>query len=318
MLILTVWTPQKFWPDRLESLEPEALTGRFPMVDFGSQIARMYQMNPQPTVAPRRRRMSVLVLGAVALVVGVLALPALAIPGEGFKLSDGSQKVHKEYPPIAGNDPTAQALTPTLANCRDLPANVLIPIEMDFKQDFGSVLEITITWTAPEANDIDIYFFDEGGEVIADSATGDAPESVRLGSLANGQYYLCVRNFSGANAGFVLDASVRFVALFTRTPEPPTDAPASPPPRRSVDTTPQPGAGLPKPAPAITADPVDTPGPDGPFSDKGLITVASGRQAEREEGGLSTTQIVFISLTGAIALGGAGFVAFRIRRDLRG
>jgi hypothetical protein len=189
---------------------------------------------------------------------------------------------------------------------------------MSFKKDFGHVLEITISWTAPEANDIDIYFFDEGGEVVADSATGDHPEAVRLGSLSNGQYYLCVRNFSGPNAGFVLDASVRFVALFTRTPEPPTDAPTSAPPRRSVDTTPQPGAGLPRPAPTITADPVDTPGPDGPFADKGLVRVASGRQAEAADDGLTTTQIVFIALTGAIALGGAGFVAFRIRRDLRG
>ena len=258
------------------------------------------------------------VLGTVAIAVAAWTIPAVAIEGEGFKLSDGSMKVHKEYPPIAGNDPTAQALTPTLANCRDLPGNVLIPIEMEFKRDFGHVLEIVISWTAPEANDVDIYFFDESGEVIADSATGDAPESVRLGSLANGQYYLCVRSFSGPNAGFVLDGSVRFVALFTRTPEPPTDAPTSPPPRRSVDTTPQPGAGLPKPAPTITADPVETPGPDGPFADKGLVTVASGRQAARDEGGLSVTQIVFIALTGLIAVGGAGFVAFRIRRDLRG
>jgi len=288
------------------------------MVDFGIQIGRASQMSLEPTAPPKRRRTPVLVAGLIAAGLVVLSIPALGIEGEGFKLSDGSPKVHKEYTPIAGNDPTAQVLVPTLANCRDLPGNVLIPIEMEFSRDFGHVLEIVVVWPAAEANDIDIYFFDEGGEVIADSTSADPEESVRLGSLANGQYYLCVRNFSGPNAGFTLDASVRFVALFTRTPEPPTDAPESPPPRTSTETTPQPGAGDLKVAPTITADPVDTPGADGPFADKGLVTVAGGRQAVRDDGGLSVAQMVLIGLTGLIAAGGVGFVALRIRRDLRG
>jgi hypothetical protein len=254
--------------------------------------------------------MAVLVAAAAAAVVTV---PAFAIQGEGFKMSDKAPKVHKEYAPIAGNDPSAQALTPTLSNCRDLPGNVLIPIEMAMKRDFGHVLEIDVKWQAPEANDIDIYFMDEGGEVIADSASSDMPEKVRLGSLANGAYYLCVRSFSGPNTGFTVDASVRYLTLFMRTPEPATDAP--PTPRTSASTTPQPGAGALKKTPGPSAEAVDTPGADGPFADRGLVNVASGKQAADEKEGRSLTQIVFIGLTGLIAAGGAALVVLRIRRD---
>lgn len=265
-----------------------------------------------------RTCVAAVVAAAVAFVL-TLWIPAVALESEAIEFKDGSQKVHKEYPPIPGQNPAATAANPTIAQCRDLPSEVLIPIGMDFKKDFGHVLELTVNWEAPEANDIDIYFFDEAGEIIADSASMSAPEVVRLGSLANGQYYLCIRNFSGVNTGFVLDGEVRFLTLFTRTPAPPTSAPGtSVPRRRSADTTPQPGAGGLKAAPVVTADPVDTPGPDGPFADRRLINVAGSRQAAPEEGGLSVTQIVFFTLTGVIAAGGLGVVAFRIRRDMRG
>lgn len=244
------------------------------------------------------------------------ASPAIGIEVEGFVLSDAVPKHHEEFGPIAGNDPSGQALDATIANCRDIPGNVLIPIEMKFKKDFGHVLELTVAWQAPEVNDIDIFFFDEGGEIVADSATGDQPERVRLGSLANGQYYLCVRSFSGPNTGFVLDASVRFLTLYSRPPQPPTDAPSTPA-RTSADTTPQPGAGALKTA-APTAEAVATPGPDGPFADKGLINVAGSRQAARDEGGRSVTELVFIGLTGLIAAGGVALVVLRIRRDTTG
>lgn len=274
-------------------------------------------MTLKPTSSSGRRATSGLALALACLL--ALALPALAIEGEGFTLSDASPEVQRDYPPIAGNDPSAQVLVPTIANCRDLPGNVLIPIGMDFSRDFGHVLEIVVDWPAAEANDIDIYFFDESGEVIADSASADPQESVRLGSLANGQYYLCVRNFSGANAGFTLDAAVRFVAVFTRTPEPPTDAPpTTTPARTSAQATPQPGAGELKQVDEVTADPVSTPGPDGPFSDRGLVAVAGSRQASPDEGGLSVAQMVLLGLTGLVAVGGVGLVALRIRRDLKG
>jgi hypothetical protein len=279
------------------------------MVDFADQKPRatMSRHRPSPLRAVR--------LAAVALAIGgaIAAAPAASgIEAEGFALTDASPKHHEEFPPIAGNDPSNQVLTPTLANCRDVPGNVLIPIEMKFKKDFGHILDIVISWSAPEANDIDIYFFDEAGEVVADGETSDQPEKIKLGSLANGQYYLCVRSFSGPNAGFVLDASVRFLTLFTRQPEPPTDEPR--PTRTSAQTTPQPGAGALKTV-APTADAVSTPGPDGPFSDRGLINVAGSRQAARDKGGRSLTELVFIGLTGLIAAGGVALVVFRIRRD---
>lgn len=270
----------------------------------------------QPTRRSKRLVLSVIALAILSVLV-IFAAPTQSLPAEGFKLSDASPKAHKEYGPIAGNDPTAQALVPTASNCRDLPGNAFVPIEMDFEKDFGSILEVVVNWEPAEANDIDIYFFDEGGEVIADSTSASSRESVRLGSLANGQYHLCVRSFSGPNAGFAVDASVRFVTLFERTPEPPTAAPF-PSPRTSAETTPQPGAGGLKPIAAPTAEAVDTPGPDGPFSERGLVTVASGKQADPDEGGLSVVQLVFIGLTGLIAVGGTGLVVFRIRRDMKG
>jgi hypothetical protein len=281
------------------------------MVDFADQQPRA-TMRRQKSSSPHHAVRLAVAAGLAVAAALTAAVPATGVEVEGFALSDATPKHHEEFGPIAGNDPSAQALTPTLANCRDLPGNVLVPIEMKFKKDFGHILDIVITWTAPEVNDIDIYFFDEGGEVVADSATSDQPEKVKLGSLANGQYYLCVRSFSGPNAGFVLDASVRFLTLFTRPPTPPTDAPA--PTRTSAQTTPQPGAGALKTSPP-TAEAVSTPGPDGPFSDQGLINVAGSRQAARDEGGRSVTEIVFIALTGLIAAGGAALVVIRIRRD---
>ncbi len=251
---------------------------------------------------------------ALALAALVCTGPAWALEAEAIVLSDAQPKVHQEQAPIAGNDPSGQALTPTIANCRDLPGNVLFPIEMKFKKDFGHILEITISWQAPEANDIDIYFFDEAGEIIADSPTGNQPEVVRLGSLANGQYYLCVRNFSGPNTGFVLDASVRFLSLPTQRPavtdEPANTAPPPPPaaaPTPNTDKTPE-----------VTAEAVATIGPDGPFADRGLVNVAGSRQAARDEGGRGLAEIVFIGLTALIAAGGLTLVALRIRRDTRG
>lgn len=276
-------------------------------------------MTNGPTDLPERRsarprRALLMAVGISALLVSV---PVAATEGESIKMTDGSMKLHKEYPPIAGADPSAQALTPSIADCRDRPfGNILLPIEMSFKKDFGHVLEILITWQAPEAVDVDIYFFDETGEIIADSATGNPSEIVRLGSLANGQYYLCVRNFYGPNTGFVLDASVRYLTLpAARTPPPATNAPTSAPPRTSAQTTPQPGAGALKEPPVISAEPVQTPGADGPFADRGLINVAGARQAARDEGGRSLTEIIFLGLTGAIAVAGVALVVVRIRRD---
>jgi hypothetical protein len=253
---------------------------------------------------------------AAALVLGTAAAASEAEP---ITLSDSTPKVREEYPPIPGIDPTATALAPTLSECRSRAVgNVLIPIEMNFRRDFGHVLEVVVTWPNPEAVDVDIWFFDETGEIIADSATGDPKESVRLGSLANGQYYLCVRNFSGPNTGFVLDASVRYLATFTRPPSPPPPTGTSSPlPRTSASTTPQPGTTGLKEQPAASAEPVNTPGPDGPFADKGLINVAGSRQAAPDEGGRGWTEIALLAATGAIAAAGLVVVAFRIRRDTR-
>lgn len=261
-----------------------------------------------------RRLLAIISLAAAAAAV---VPPASATEVEGFTLSDSQKTVKKEYGPIPVQNPSGTLGDPTLSDCRDLPSHALIPIELDFANDFGHLGEFAVTWPAHEANDIDIYFFNEAGDVIADSASADHPETFRVGNPENGLYYLCVANFSGANAGFTVDAGIRFLTLYTRPPA----ASDSPPPARSEETprprtTPQPGVSAPKPAPA-TQEPVATPGPDGPFADRGLVTVAGSKQAAPDEGGRSIAQMVFLGLTGLIAAGGITLVALRIRRDTR-
>lgn len=259
------------------------------------------------------RRLFLFALAAVSL---VGAVPVHATTVEGFTLSDGQPRVTREYGPLIGADPAGEALVPTMAQCDANPADALIPIEMSFK-DTLHVAEFEVSWENPDANNVQIYFFDEIGELIAESASEEMPEMVSLGSLENGQYYLCVRNYSGPNTGFVVDADVRLFDYYSRgpddfpTPQPrPTAAPESTsrPRPATTDTS--------EPAPA--GDEVATPGPDGPFSDRGLVNVAGSRQAAREEGGRSVAQWVFIGLTGLIAAGGATLVALRIRRDTSG
>ena len=234
--------------------------------------------------------------------------------GEGFTLSNQTPKVTKEYPPIPGSNPAATAGDPTTAECDALPSDVNIPIELKFEKEFGHLIQMKVFWEAPEADDIDIYLFDEAGELITSSASSAMPELVQLGSPKNGTYFLCVRNFAGPNTGFRVEASTRFLSVFVPpTPQPtPTPRPAA---RSSARQTPRPTI-----APAIpgaTAEPVDTPGPDGPFADKGLLRVAGDRQAAAADEGLSGLEIGLAALTGLIVVSGATLVVMRIRRDTK-
>lgn len=238
--------------------------------------------------------------------------PVQAIEVEGFTLSDSNRKVQRDYDPIVGNDPEGEVLVPTLSQCRTNPGNVVVPIEMQFSNNLH-VAEFSVSWEDPESNNLHIYFFDELGALLAESAGASMPEEVGLGSLDNGQYYLCVRNFSGVNTGFKLVAEVRQFDYYTRGPDrfPTPDPTPSAAPEATARPTPR-STATPQPA---TADEVATPGPDGPFSDRNLVNVAGSKQAAADEGGRSVAQWVFIGLTGLIAAGGAGLVVLRIRRD---
>jgi hypothetical protein len=260
-----------------------------------------------------RRRL----IASAFLFVGIIGFAgsAAALMGEGFTLSDASPNVKKDYPPIPGSNPAGQASDPTVAQCNALPSETNIPIELKFKREFGHLIQIKVFWEAPEADDIDIYLFDEAGEMITSSASSSMPELVQLGSPENGTYFLCVRNFAGPNAGFRVEATTRFLDVFVPPPrEPsPTPRPAAP----GVTRTPRPRATAPAAAPAATAEPVDTPGPDGPFADKGLVRVAGERQATPADQGLTGLEIGLAALTGVVVLSGATLVALRIRRDTK-
>lgn len=161
------------------------------------------------------RRLLLLALLSLPL---IWAVPVQANTVEGFELTDNQNKVKKEYGPLIGADPAGEALTPTMAQCNASPADALIPIEMSFKTTLH-VLEIEVSWENPDADNVQIYFFDEIGELIAESASEEMPERVSLGSLENGPYSLCVRNYSGPNTGFVVDAEVRVFDYYTRGPD---------------------------------------------------------------------------------------------------
>lgn len=249
------------------------------------------------------------------LLAGVLAMSwgeALALEGEGFTLSDKTPKKNKTYGPIPGQNPGATATDPTVGQCNALPSEINIPITLQFRKEFGHLVQMRVYWEAPDANDVDIYLFDEAGELVTSSASSAMPEFVQLGSPDNGTYYLCVRNFSGPNTGFRVEAATRFLDVFVRpTPQPtPTPRPTPSAARR----TPEPTVAAPVIAP-ITAEPVETPGADGPFSDKGLVRVAGERQAGEADSGLTGLEIGLGVLTGVIAVSGAVLVALRIRRD---
>jgi hypothetical protein len=250
---------------------------------------------------------------AVLLIAGFFAVggTALALMGEGFTLSNKTPKVRKDYAPIPGSNPAGQATDPTVAQCDTLPSETDVPIELKFEKEFGHLIKIQVFWEAPEADDIDIYLFDEAGELITSSASSSMPEQVQLGSPPNGTYFLCVRNFAGPNAGFTVDASTRFLDVFV----PPTPQP-TPTPHVTKNAPRRTRAPAPAPAGAIaTGEPVDTPGPDGPFANKSLLRVAGNRQAAPTDSGLSGLEIGLAALTGLIVVSGATLVVLRIRRD---
>jgi hypothetical protein len=252
-------------------------------------------------------------LAAAAVTFGLWAAwgSAVAIEGEGFTLSEGTPNVKKDYPPIPGQNPSAQVADPTLSDCTLLPSDVSIPINFEFRRQFGHLIQMRVFWEAPDANDIDIYLFDEGGNLVSSSASSAMPEFVQIGSPTNGIYYLCVRNFSGPNTGFRLEASTRFLDVSFQTAQPePTSAPTAP----TRKATPTPTRAVPVVA-AATAEPVSTPGPDGPFSAKRLVSVAGDRQAAAPDDGISGLEIGLAALTGLIAIAGAALVVIRIRRD---
>jgi hypothetical protein len=227
----------------------------------------------------------------------------------GIALNDKRPHVKQDYGPIPGSNPLGSVGDPSLSDCQTFPTNDLVEITLEFKREFGTLDTFKVGWASP-GNDIDVYFFDADGNVIGKSAGSSNPEQVRLGNLANGTYYVCAVNFSGANTGITIDAKVEFLTLYKYTPPPETPVPktvATPPPSTPA-TTAAPTA------PAPTAEPVVTPGPNGPSKSQGLVDVAAGKQASNKAK-RSIASLVFLILTIVIAVAGIAFVAMRIRRD---
>jgi hypothetical protein len=257
------------------------------------------------------RRVSIVVLAAMALLV---AVPALGIePEESITIDDSHLKVSKDFPPIPLFTPAGTVQDPTLDDCKSLPFYLAVKITLAIKSDVPAKFTFSTDWPGTaESNDLDTYFFEGDGDFISDAAGSTKPETFRLAGLPNGVYYLCIANFSGANAGTTISATAQFVDLFERPPLPPTPKPSNAPPAKSIapaDDDDEPAT------PAVTPETVATPGPDGSATDRELVAVAGSRQAPPAEEGRSGLSIGLLALSGVIVATGAGLVIARIRRD---
>lgn len=261
-----------------------------------------------------RRRLATIVVAALALT-GALSPFVHATEAEGFTITDTSLHQKKDFGPIVGNNPAFEtpATVSTLDDCKLLPSSTAVSVGWKFKSTRPTKAAFTITWPAADANDLDVYFFNDEGDLVAESASGDPKEQFNLGGLENGTYWVCVNNFSGPNAGFTLDVDVSFLSLYEKPPPPPTPiVHRSPKPTPTPTATPEP---TPPPAPTPSPEAVETPGPDGPTKTKDLVAVSGRRQATPTKEGRSGLAVGLLALTGLIAVSGAGLVVLRIRRD---
>jgi hypothetical protein len=263
------------------------------------------------------RRLALVALVAVAVAVAVSPIVG-ATEAKGFTVTDTALHHKKDFGPIIGNNPAYDnpALVVSLSDCQTLPTSTAVEIGWKISSTRPTKSAFTLTWPAADANDLDMYFFNEEGDLIAQSASGDPKESFNIGGLENGTYWLCVNNFSGANAGFTVEVDVDFLSLYERPPPPPTPiVKRSPKPTPAPTATPEPTV---PPAPTPSPETVTTPGPDGPTKARDLVAVADRSQATPTKDSRSGLAIGLLALTGLIAVSGASLVVLRIRRDTTG
>jgi hypothetical protein len=266
----------------------------------------------------RRTRKLLMIAGAFVAVV-MITSPVDANEAEGFTISDSRLKGEKDFPPIPLQNPTAGAtadLDPTLSDCLTLPYATAVKMTVALKSDRPSKFRFAVSWAQAEANDVDVYFFDEEGNQIASAASQAMPEIVNLGGLPNAVYYICALNYSGPNTGFTVAAEATLLTLYERPIPPPTPKPSDAPPAKKPVVTPTPEPTEP-PEPSASPEQIATPGPNGPDETQRLVAVQQSRQAAAPDDGRSGVQIALFALTGAIAAIGVGLVAVRIRRDTR-
>ena len=256
-------------------------------------------------------RRPLVLFGVVLCLAATSSGPSSASEAEGFTISDKQLNQSKEFPPIVVFNPSAQAADPTLDDCKSLPSDVAVKITFAIKSDVPTKSQFAVSWQG--GGDIDVYFFDNGGELISDAASSDNPEKFNMGGLPNGDYWVCVRKFSGANTGFTVSVKANFLSLFERAAETPSPTPqptATPPPAA------RPGLSEPT-TPPTTPEVVETPGSDSGSSQRELVAVSGNRQADAADKGRSGLSIGLLALTGVIVATGAGLVFVRIRRDTK-
>jgi hypothetical protein len=251
-----------------------------------------------------------LVVGALALLF-VSAIPARGLEDQGFTLTDSHPHQRKDFDPIPAQNPGGTLADPTLDDCKQLPSDVAVKIGLKLQNDVSAKETFSVSWGSP-GNDVDVYMFDDDGNLVSKSASSSNPEIMKLGGLPSGTYYICVVNYSGANTGFTIDGKVDFLKLYHYSPPPPTPAPSTPTPTPAATTPPPSGSPLATIAPEV----VLTPGPNGPSKVRDLDAVSGSRQAAARKTGHSGLSIALGAATILVAGSAAGLVIVRIRRDL--
>lgn len=187
-------------------------------------------------------RKTFLAVVAVVLALGVgMVRPATALLRDSISLSPNDD-VERQYPPIAGQNPTNQAQDSATCEsavyCDTIPVAVNVPSNLP--ADSNYVVQVTLTWETAKANgttvnDVDLFFEDDQRQVVSKSASQNEPESLRVPKPKRGQYYIAVVNYVGNNPGYTL--RVQYLTDTTNTFEVLDGGNQGPPPAGSKDTS---------------------------------------------------------------------------------
>jgi hypothetical protein len=170
--------------------------------------------------------------GLAALAVLVVGVALASAPAAHASSQDRvtvapGQTVTRSYPAILGVNPVPkehnedlnQPGEPDPGTCADLPSCDVIPVTVT--QPVGLsvfdtfALRIELRWQGVGASpsDLDLYlWYDPQGDVAAKKSAGSAnPEAVVFTSPTSGAFQVVVNNAAGANSGYTLVVTSRYV-----------------------------------------------------------------------------------------------------------
>ncbi|HSL22923.1 MAG TPA: sialidase family protein [Vicinamibacterales bacterium] len=181
----------------------------------------------------RSLRTSGLMLACVAAL--AVAIPAQTGNDQGrLSTPEGGGSATATWsrgPYAAAANPTPQA-GGVLASCVEGVTCATIPLTIDLPADYWTrhqgVLTVTVAWPdhvvagqSAVSNDFDVYLYDRDGREVANAASSDDPEELRVASPPAGAYSIVVYLFSVVDEGFTATATLEATA--GALPEPQDD-----------------------------------------------------------------------------------------------